>query len=52
MVIKLKYFLAQVLYPKPDILFLDEPTNNLDIDTIGWFENQLQHHDGTMVVIS
>ncbi len=44
--------LAQVLYPKPDILFLDEPTNNLDIDTIGWLENQLQHHDGTMVVIS
>ncbi len=32
--------------------FLDEPTNNLDIATIGWLENQLQHHDGTMVVIS
>lgn len=49
---KVKILLAQVLYPKPDILFLDEPTNNLDIDTIGWLENQLQHHDGTMVVIS
>ena len=35
-----------------DALFLDEPTNNLDIATIGWLENQLQHHDGTMVVIS
>ena len=44
--------LAQVLYPKPDILFLDEPTNNLDIKTIGWLENQLQRHEGTMVVIS
>lgn len=49
---KFKVLLAQVLYPKPDVLFLDEPTNNLDITTIGWLENQLQHHDGTMVVIS
>ncbi len=49
---KVKVLLAQVLYPKPDVLFLDEPTNNLDIETIGWLENQLQHHDGTMVVIS
>jgi ATPase subunit of ABC transporter with duplicated ATPase domains len=49
---KFKILLAQVLFPKPDILFLDEPTNNLDIETIGWLENQLQHHEGTMVVIS
>ncbi|QKF81887.1 ribosomal protection-like ABC-F family protein [Halarcobacter ebronensis] len=49
---KFKVLLAQVLFPKPDILFLDEPTNNLDIKTIGWLENQLQHHEGTMVVIS
>jgi len=49
---KFKVLLAQVLYPKPDVLFLDEPTNNLDMATISWLENQLQHHDGTMVVIS
>ncbi|MCK9162118.1 MAG: ATP-binding cassette domain-containing protein [Arcobacteraceae bacterium] len=49
---KFKVLLAQVLFPKPDILFLDEPTNNLDIETISWLENQLQHHEGTMVVIS
>jgi ATPase subunit of ABC transporter with duplicated ATPase domains len=41
-----------VLFPKPDILFLDEPTNNLDMKTISWLENQLQHHEGTLVVIS
>ncbi|KIM11065.1 MAG: ABC transporter ATP-binding protein [Sulfuricurvum sp. PC08-66] len=49
---KFKVLLAQVLYPKPDVLFLDEPTNNLDIDTIGWLEQELQRHEGTMVVIS
>ena len=49
---KFKVLLAQVLFPKPDILFLDEPTNNLDMETISWLENQLQHHEGTMVVIS
>lgn len=49
---KFKVLLAQVLYPRPDVLFLDEPTNNLDIDTISWLENELQRHEGTMVVIS
>jgi len=49
---KFKVLLAQVLFPKPDVLFLDEPTNNLDMETIAWLENQLQHHEGTMVVIS
>ncbi|QOY54128.1 ATP-binding cassette domain-containing protein [Candidatus Sulfurimonas marisnigri] len=49
---KFKVLLAQVLYPKPDVLFLDEPTNNLDIETISWLENELQRHEGTMVVIS
>lgn len=49
---KFKVLLAQVLFPKPDILFLDEPTNNLDIHTIGWLEDRLKLHEGTMVVIS
>jgi ATPase subunit of ABC transporter with duplicated ATPase domains len=49
---KFKVLLAQVLFPKPDVLFLDEPTNNLDIDTISWLEDELQRHEGTMVVIS
>ncbi|QFR49590.1 ATP-binding cassette domain-containing protein [Sulfurimonas lithotrophica] len=49
---KFKVLLAQVLFPKPDVLFLDEPTNNLDIQTISWLEDELQRHEGTMVVIS
>jgi len=49
---KFKILLAQVLYPKPDILFLDEPTNNLDLEAISWLEEQLKKHEGTMIVIS
>ena len=49
---KFKVLLAQVLFPKPDILFLDEPTNNLDLKTIAYLEEQLKRHEGTMVVIS
>ncbi len=49
---KFKVLLAQVLYPKPDILLLDEPTNNLDIETIGWLEDRLKRHEGTLLIIS
>lgn len=49
---KFKILLAQVLFPKPDILFLDEPTNNLDLVAISWLENNLKNHEGTMIVIS
>ena len=49
---KFKVLLAQVLFPKPDILFLDEPTNNLDLKAISYLEEQLKRHEGTLVVIS
>ena len=49
---KFKILLAQVLFPRPDVLFLDEPTNNLDLPAISWLEDQLKKHEGTMVIIS
>lgn len=49
---KFKILLAQVLFYKPDILFLDEPTNNLDLGAIAWLEDKLINYEGVMVVIS
>jgi len=49
---KFKILLAQVLFLKPDVLYLDEPTNNLDMTTISWLEKELSSHDGVLVVIS
>ncbi|NLC28391.1 MAG: ATP-binding cassette domain-containing protein [Campylobacteraceae bacterium] len=49
---KFKILLAQVLFPRPDVLFLDEPTNNLDLEAIYWLEEQLKRHEGTLVAIS
>ncbi|WP_094751522.1 ABC-F family ATPase [Psychromonas sp. CD1] len=49
---KLRVLLAQVLFSNPDIMLLDEPTNNLDIDTIRWLEAELNARQCTMVIIS
>ncbi|RBP49774.1 ABC-F family ATPase [Arenicella xantha] len=49
---KLRVLLAQALFSDPDILFLDEPTNNLDIHTIRWLEKVLQERSSTMIIIS
>lgn len=49
---KLRVLLAQVLFADPDIMLLDEPTNNLDINTIRWVENILNERESTMVIIS
>ncbi len=50
--LKLRVLLAQVLFAKPDIFLLDEPTNNLDINTIRWLENILNQSKATMIIIS
>lgn len=49
---KLRVLLAQVLFSDPDIMLLDEPTNNLDINTIGWLEGILNERNCTMIIIS
>ena len=49
---KLRVLLAQALFANPDIMLLDEPTNNLDINTIRWLEDMLNARDCTMVIIS
>ncbi|MCS4308990.1 ATPase subunit of ABC transporter with duplicated ATPase domains [Rheinheimera pacifica] len=49
---KLRVLLAQVLFADPEIMLLDEPTNNLDINTIRWLENILAERNSTMVIIS
>jgi len=49
---KLRILLAQVLFADPDIMLLDEPTNNLDINAIRWLENVLNERNCTMIIIS
>jgi ATPase subunit of ABC transporter with duplicated ATPase domains len=49
---KVKILLAQALFGNPDVLILDEPTNNLDIDSIMWLENFLQNFKNTVIVVS
>lgn len=49
---KLRVLLAQVLFANPDIMLLDEPTNNLDINTIRWLEEILNDRQCTMIIIS
>jgi ATPase subunit of ABC transporter with duplicated ATPase domains len=49
---KLRVLLAQVLFSEPDIMLLDEPTNNLDINSIRWLETVLNERNCTMIIIS
>lgn len=49
---KVKVLLAQALFGKPDVLILDEPTNDLDLVSITWLENYLADFEGTVIVVS
>jgi ATPase subunit of ABC transporter with duplicated ATPase domains len=49
---KVKVLLAQALFGKPDIILLDEPTNNLDIQAVVWLEEFLMDYPGTVIVVS
>ncbi len=49
---KVRVLLAQSLFGNPDILILDEPTNDLDIQTISWLEDHLLEFNNTLIVVS
>lgn len=49
---KVKVLLAQALFGNPDIILLDEPTNNLDAFAVAWLEDFLLDYEGTVIVVS
>ena len=50
--LKVRVLLAQALFGNPDVLVMDEPTNDLDFETIGWLENFLANYENTVLVVS
>ena len=50
--LKVKILLAQALFGNPDIVMLDEPTNNLDIEAINWLEDFLLDFPGMVIAVS
>ena len=49
---KVRVLLAQALFGNPDLLIMDEPTNDLDYETISWLENFLANYDSCVIVVS
>jgi ATPase subunit of ABC transporter with duplicated ATPase domains len=49
---KVRVLLAQAIFGNPDLLIMDEPTNDLDFETISWLENFLANYENTVIVVS
>ncbi|TNJ46380.1 ATP-binding cassette domain-containing protein [Tamlana fucoidanivorans] len=49
---KVRVLLAQALFGSPDVLIMDEPTNDLDYETISWLENFLANYENCVIVVS
>ncbi|MFI8380241.1 ABC-F family ATP-binding cassette domain-containing protein [Leeuwenhoekiella sp. NPDC079379] len=49
---KVRTLLAQALFGNPDVLIMDEPTNDLDYETISWLENFLANYENCVIVVS
>jgi ATPase subunit of ABC transporter with duplicated ATPase domains len=49
---KVRVLLAQALFGNPDVLIMDEPTNDLDYETIAWLEQFLANYENTVIVVS
>ncbi|QSS96770.1 ABC-F family ATP-binding cassette domain-containing protein [Psychroflexus sp. ALD_RP9] len=49
---KVRVLLAKAIFGNPDVLIMDEPTNDLDYETISWLENFLANFDNTVIVVS
>ena len=50
--LKVKVLLAQALFGKPDIVMLDEPTNNLDLSSLAILTRTVRNYRGTLLVVS
>ena len=50
--LKVRVLLAQALFGNPDVLIMDEPTNDLDFETIAWLEDFLANYENTVIVVS
>ena len=49
---RVRVLIAQALFGNPDVLIMDEPTNDLDYETISWLENFLANYDNCVIVVS